>query len=437
MRLRFAHASFLMSRPFEPAFFQGKTEDPRTRGRVALRPGRLPGPRAARPLRQPPLMSPLLVFSHLRWDFVTQRPQHLLSRLAARRPVVFVEEPVFDADVESGAEPFAERRDAAPGSLTHGSGVTVVRVHTGLRESGFTDPQMAAMRPVVTEVARALGTVDVWFYTPLALPLLDAVPDVGAVVFDVMDELSAFDHAPAELLDREQRLLDRADVVFTGGPSLYRAKKGRSANVHLFTSSVDAEHFGTARSALPEPADQAAIPHPRLGFFGVVDERLDRDLVAAVAAAHPEWHFVMLGPVVKIDPATLPQAGNLHWLGPKDYADLPAYLAGWDVALLPFARNRSTEFISPTKTLEYMAAETPIVSTPITDVAEPYGDIVRLGDTPAAFVAACEAALGESAAERARRIEAMRGVLAATSWDRTAEAMDALIAEAHASALAS
>ena len=367
-------------------------------------------------------MSPLVVFSHLRWDFVTQRPQHLLSRLAANRPVVFVEEPVCDADVEAGRAAFAEHIDAAPG-------VTVVRVHTGLHEAGFTPAQTQAMAPVVQALGEEAGPVDVWFYTPLALPLLEALPDVGIVVFDVMDELSAFDFAPPELLQQEQALLDRADVVFTGGPSLYRAKKDRHPNAHQFTSSVDAAHFAQARTA-DDPADQKDIPHPRLGFFGVIDERLDTALVGAVAAARPDWQIVMIGPVVKVDPARLPQADNLHWLGGRDYADLPAYLGGWDVALLPFARNRSTEFISPTKTLEYMAAETPIVSTPITDVAEPYGGIVGLARTPAEFVAACEAALGEVADERAARIEAMRGVLTATSWDRTARAMEALIEEA-------
>ena len=206
------------------------------------------------------------------------------------------------------------------------------------------------------------------------------------VVYDCMDELSAFDHAPPALLAREQELLDRADLVFTGGPSLYRAKKDRHPDVHCFPSSVDAAHFGQARpdadAPLAAPADQRDVARPRLGFFGVIDERLDRNIVATLAAARPEWQVVMVGPVVKIDPADLPHDDNLHWLGGKTYDELPAYLAGWDVCLLPFAQNRSTEFISPTKTLEYFAAQRPVVSTPITDVAEPYGEIVRLADTP-------------------------------------------------------
>jgi UDP-galactopyranose mutase len=263
----------------------------------------------------------------------------------------------------------------------------------------------------------------------MALPLTRFF-DPEVLIYDCMDELSAFDFAPPQLLEREQQLLERADAVFTGGPSLYRAKRGRHPNVHLFPSSVDAEHFRQALNGLPEPQDQAPLPHPRLGFFGVIDERIDRPLLARLAASHAEWQVVMIGPLVKIDPATLPQAPNLHYLGQHPYEALPAYLGGWDVCLLPFARNAATRFISPTKTLEYMAAERPIVSTPITDVREPYGDIVYLGDTPEAFVEACERALSASAAERAWRSEKMRAVLKSTSWDATVALMRRLIQEA-------
>ncbi len=370
---------------------------------------------------------PLVVLSHLRWDFVYQRPQHVLSRLAATRPVVVVEEPVHDPH----AAPHLEAIDAAPG-------VTVLRPHTPVDEPGFSDAQLDAVAPLVRRWAvetEVLGACDGWVYTPLATPLLDAF-EPRAVVYDCMDELSAFDHAPAGLLAREQDLLDRADLVFTGGPSLYRAKKDRHDAVYCFPSSVDAAHFGQARPdapALDEPADQRELGHPRLGFFGVIDERLDPDAVALLAESHPEWQVVMVGPVVKIDPAGLPQAPNLHWLGGKTYDELPAYLAGWDVCLLPFAQNRSTEFISPTKTLEYFAAERPTVSTPITDVAEPYGDIVRLGDTPQTFLGACESALDATEADRRRRTDAMRAVLAETSWDATAAGMGELLDAASAS----
>lgn len=361
----------------------------------------------------------LVVFSHLRWDFVWQRPQHLLTRLAADRRVYFIEEPLTD----DGSAPAWDYSRPAPG-------VTVGRLRTPHRAPGFHDDHVAELAPRLSQFLdeEEVDRPAAWFYTPMALPLLDAFRP-RAVVYDCMDELSAFLHAPPQLLDREAELLRRADLVFTGGPSLYRAKKDRHPRVHCFPSSVDAAHFGQARSALPEPPDQAALPHPRLGFFGVIDERLDVPLIDALARAHPEWQVVLVGPIVKIDPASLPRYPNLHYLGQRPYAELPAFLAGWDVCLLPFARNQATRFISPTKTLEYMAAERPIVSTPITDVAEPYGDLVYLGDTPEQFITACERALAAPDAERAARREGMGAVLARTSWDRTARAMAQLIDE--------
>lgn len=361
----------------------------------------------------------IVTFSHLRWNFVYQRPQHLLSRLARQRRVIFIEEPLHAADIE----PYWERSNPAPG-------ITVCCLRTPNPVCGFHADHLPVFQPLLHQLLEAEGVRDylAWFYTPLALNLAQTLTP-QAVVYDCMDELSAFLHAPPELLAWEAELLAQANLVFTGGPSLYQAKRNRHHSVHCFPSSVDAAHFRQARSGLQEAADQAAIPHPRLGFYGVIDERLDLDLLAAMAEAHPEWQIVMVGPVVKINPARLPRYPNIHYMGQRSYAELPTYLTGWDVCLLPFARNDATRFISPTKTLEYMAAERPIVSTPITDVAEPYGNIVYLGDTPAAFIAACEQALAASEAEHASRIVKMRAVLARTSWDRTARAMDELITQ--------
>jgi UDP-galactopyranose mutase len=364
---------------------------------------------------------PIVVFSHLRWNFVYQRPQHLLSRFAAEQPVVFVEEPEYDAS----APPRWERTTPEPG-------VTVLRPRTPLPEPGFHPSQLEALAPMLDELREEIGDAGViaWLYTPMALPLARQLDPV-LVVYDCMDELSMFLGAPPELVRQEAELMEVADVMFTGGPSLHGAKRDRHPNVHCFSSSVDAAHFARALpgGSAEEPADQRDLPHPRLGFYGVIDERLDLALVAALADAHPEWQVVLVGPVVKIDPASLPRRPNIHYTGQRTYAELPGYLAGWDVCLLPFARNDSTRFISPTKTLEYMAAERPIVSTPIADVAEPYGHIVYLGNTPEEFIRACEAALAADAEERARRAALMRGVLAHTSWDTTVASMKSLMAE--------
>jgi UDP-galactopyranose mutase len=295
---------------------------------------------------------------------------------------------------------------------------------------GFHDNHIDTFRPLLRHLLRSEGVEDyaTWFYTPMALPHAQRLTP-RLTVYDCMDELSAFHGAPPELLTREESLLAQADLVFTGGRSLYRAKCGRHPSVHCLPSSVDATHFRAALDPRITAPEMANVPHPRLGFYGVIDERLDIEMIGALAEMRPNWQIVMVGPVVKIDPEALPRAHNIHYMGQRTYAELPSFLAGWDVCLLPFALNEATRFISPTKTLEYMAAEKPIVGTPIADVVEPYGDIVYIGDTPRAFVAACERALSASAGERAERTAAMRAVLAETSWDTTASAMDTLISQ--------
>jgi UDP-galactopyranose mutase len=371
----------------------------------------------------------IAVFSHLRWNFVYQRPQHLLSRLAARHPVVFIEEPELDLNGPARWE----RSTPQPN-------VTVYRPKTPERAPGFHADQFPVLQSLLIELSAELGDTNIlaWLYTPMALPLA-RVLEPDAVVYDCMDELSLFMGAPPELLSHEAALMKYADVMFTGGPSLFRAKQSLHRNVHCFPSSVDAAHFRLSNEVgqrVSEAEDQAELPHPRLGFYGVIDERLDLEIVDRMAEAHPDWQIVLVGPVVKIDPERLPRRPNIHYFGQRTYDELPRYLAGWDVCLLPFARNDATRFISPTKTLEYMAAELPIVSTPITDVALPYGDIVYLGSTPEEFTAACEAALASTPEERAARAVQMRKVLAGTSWDVTVAAMDRLLNQAMAENLA-
>ncbi len=366
-------------------------------------------------------MSTIIVFCHLRWDFVFQRPQQLMSRLAQQHKIVFVEEPVY----HEGAS-FLKSYVAAPN-------VTVVQPHTPVPAAGFHDDQIPLLQPLLAELAPPGENPIVWFYTPMALPLLQALHP-SLVVYDCMDELSAFKNAPKQLLQRETALLSIADVVFTGGPSLYEAKKTRHANAHCFSSSVDVGHFAQALDRDTAHPEFAYIPRPRLGFYGVIDERFDASLIGALADAHPEWQLVMVGPIVKIDPASLPRRDNIHYLGQKSYDELPKFLAGWDVCLLPFALNDSTKFISPTKVLEYMAAELPVVSTPITDVVQPYGHIVAIAEGPAAFIRACEQALAMPAEQRARMVEQMRAVVKNTSWDTTVDQMNALMRSAAASA---
>ena len=362
----------------------------------------------------------LVCLSHLRWDFVYQRPQHLLSRAARNRRVYFVEEPIFDEG--------SMRLDVR--DTDSGVKVVVPRLPAGLRSEVAREAVLRQMidRLLTTESVRDYV---LWYYTPMALEFTRHLrPSV--TVFDCMDELSAFKGAPRELRELEAELFARADLVFTGGQSLYEVKKSQHPCVHAFPSSIDRDHFMQSRTldAAAEPEDQKDIPHPRLGFFGVVDERFDIELLRSVAAARPDWNFVIVGPVVKIDPADLPQALNIHYLGGKQYRDLPRYVAGWDVALLLFARNESTKFISPTKTPEYLAAGRPVISTSITDVVQPYGEkgLVEIADTPEEFCKAAERLLALDN-ERSAWLETVDGFLSQMSWDSTWSEMWKLIEE--------
>ena len=361
---------------------------------------------------------PLIVFSHLRWGFVFQRPQHVLTRLARHFDVYFVEEPVFAEGLPTLA------------SSTQQGGVQVITPRTSVTAPGFHDDQLAVVKPLVEHFIATKQLVDpiVWLYTPMALPLI-ADLEPRAVVYDCMDDLASFKFAPPELVAREAALMAQANVVFTGGPSLYEARQGSHPNLHCLPSAVDARHFSPARlEATSEEGVSAAalhrgMPHPRLGFFGVIDERLDLDLVAGIADQRPGWHIVMVGPVVKIDSASLPQRPNILWAGMQRYEALPHLMSNWDVCLLPFALNEATRFISPTKTLEYLAGGKPVVSTPIRDVVSLYGSAVHIAATADEFVSAAEVALTQGPTAFADWRARAQGLVNGCTWDGTAEAM--------------
>lgn len=360
----------------------------------------------------------VVCLSHLRWDFVYQRPQHLLSRFARHSRLFFVEEPMF----EQVEEPYLNLS-------SRGENITLAEPHLphGLEPQRVAEVQRELLNQLFTE--KGIERPILWYYTPMALSFSEHLQP-ALTVYDCMDELSAFKFAPARLKELEQQLFRKADLVFTGGQSLYEAKKEQHPAIKAFPSSIDKAHFAQAKEALPVPADQAAIPEPRLGFFGVIDERMDLDLLAELADTRPEWQLVMIGPVVKIDPASLPQRANIHYLGGKSYQELPAYLSSWQVALLPFAINESTAFISPTKTPEYLAAGKPVVSTPIRDVVRPYGDagLVHIAATAPEFVQAIGSALLQQDDEVwQKKVQNFMGNM---SWDQTWQGMVAMMQQA-------
>lgn len=366
----------------------------------------------------------LICLSHLRWDHVWQRPHHLMARMAQHVPIIFVEEPWLGEWPHIQEPTWEERpgldrvrvvRPLVPFASVNTPGNSYEEVFVRLFQQLL--PQ-AGPQPLV------------WEYSPMMVYLTAAVPDPGLVIYDCMDELANFRGAPPNIRAREAELMDRAALVFTGGRSMYEARKERHPRVHWFSSGVDTAHYQQALlPSTAEPPDVVQLAHPRLGYFGVLDERLDWDLVARVVALRPAWQWIFVGPTAKINPADLPQAPNVHYLGQRSYNDLPAYLKSFDVATMPFAHNEATRFISPTKTLEYMAGHAPIVSTSVPDVVRFYSERVRLADDPASFVAAVEAALRETPAERTTRAAAEDALLADQSWDSIAARMWALIQE--------
>lgn len=340
----------------------------------------------------------LIVGLHLRYDGVRQRPQHLLSRIARHTPVIVIEE-VF---------PASEDRD----EIRVEGNITIVRP---LRARPYGAPLIdAAGIATVRALVRDREPI-VWLYTPMMLELADSFANAH-LVYDCMDELSAFDFAPPELVERERQLLARADVVFTGGPSLYQARKSLGSKVHCYPSCVEFERF--AKRSPPHPLTME-FTRPVVGYIGVIDERIDISIIAALADSVLDVNVVMVGPIVKIDPAILPRRTNVHYTGQIRYELLPAFLAGFDAALMPFAKNKSTRYISPTKTLEYFAASVPVATTSIVDVVGPYGDLVDAGDGPAGFVAAVDRALAADPARTARAAAIAKD----QSWDRAATSM--------------
>ncbi|HSN61007.1 MAG TPA: glycosyltransferase family 1 protein [Ferruginibacter sp.] len=357
----------------------------------------------------------LVCFSHLPWKFVYQRPQHLLSRFTNKYAVYYIEEFIY-----------SNEEDGYSINITN-ENVSVIVPHLNNSIQGK-ESEKQRIEIILKDLfeEHSIKSYIFWYYTPMALAYTADFNPI-ATIYDCMDELSAFKFAPPELKLFEQELFKKADIVFTGGNNLYEAKKAQHHNIHAFPSSIDKAHFKAARDFKEELADQAAIPHPRLGFYGVIDERFDIEMIKQAADAKPDWHFVLIGPVIKIDAATLPQNKNIHYLGSKTYDELPSYLSGWDIALIPFAINESTKYISPTKTPEYLAGGKPVISTAITDVINPYHDLglVHIAHNADDLVQMASSELNIK--DKTEWLTNVDEYLSAISWDATWERMDEMM----------
>lgn len=364
----------------------------------------------------------LICFSHLRWNFVYQRPQHLLSRMSSHYRIFFVEEPIHDEGIE---ESYLEYRMVAKNIL-----IVVPKLPvTVIKETEKSAIQQSLLVNMFD--AYNIHPHIFWYYTPMSLPFTRGFsPDV--TVYDCMDELANFDFAPQGLVAREIELFEKADIVFTGGHNLYEAKKSKHTNIWPVPSSIEKEHFSKARTAMKDPEDQAHIPSPRIGYSGVIDERMDLETLRAVAEKRPDWNFVMLGPVVKIDESKLPKLPNIHYLGSKKYDQLPYYFGGWDIGMIPFLLNAATKYISPTKTPEYLAAGIPVVSSAIVDVVNPYGNkgLVHVYNDADDFISGVERTFSQT--DKKEWLSEVDTFLSTKSWDNTAAHMRNLINQCHA-----
>lgn len=365
----------------------------------------------------------ILAFSHLRWNFVWQRPQQFLSRFAENQPVLFVEEPIHD--LEPGQEPTLEIQNVA-------DRITVAVPH--LPKDATWEGSHEAFRELTRRAIDAVNTDGKfdeplhWYYSPMMVEWsMGHFPSSG-IVYDCMDELSQFRGAPANLVQNERRLIDNADVVFTGGYELYEKKSRQHDNAHCFGCGVEYDHFARAQDKSGRiPKDVMDLKRPIVGWFGVIDERVDYDLLREAAALRPDYSFVLVGPVVKVDPASLPQAENLHWLGGRDYKELPDYCRAFDVCMMCFAINEATEFINPTKALEYLATGKPVISTPVRDVVRQYSDLVEIVGTPQEFVEAIDRLVQDPNTERIQKgVDKAREC----SWEGTVSQMRELIRQA-------
>lgn len=357
----------------------------------------------------------IIVHSHLRWDFVWQRPQQIFSRLARDHCILFLEDPLWE-------QPRTELYVTEPCS-------NVVRVIPAFSTPACpVDEYCEKLIPLLREALRSHALMAgrfekpiQWFYSPMTAPVMLDKLEAVSIVYDCMDELANFRFAPADIGERERMLLSKANVVFTGGYQLYQSKLPYHSNIHFYGCGVDVAHFGKARQAETQvPAEVANLPRPILGYFGVIDERIDYQLLERLAEALPHASVVMVGPFAKIDEHAIPKYPNIHWLGQRSYAELPSLVKSYDVCLMPFAINDATRYINPTKTLEYMAAGRPIVSTPVPDVVRNFAPIVEVAETHDDFIAAVDRA---TSAPDAARVQAGIERASRESWDEIVRSM--------------
>lgn len=346
----------------------------------------------------------MIVFCHLRWHFVYQRPQHIISRISKTMKTLFIEEPLYNNESkESG---------------------NLIIINDMLHVLQPNVKDIESIAAIIPEYVKNKDIPVGWFYSAIFCPLSECI-DFETIVYDCMEELSLLKGSAKNVINQEKYLISNADIIFTSGKSLYELKKQWHTNVHCFPSSVDEPHFAKALNGIKVADDVANLQSPIVGYYGVIDERIDFALLHETALKLPNVSFVMIGPLSKIEKNDLPQEDNIHYLGMKSYNELPHYLKAFDIAMIPFAVNDTTKYISPTKTLEYMSAGKPIISTKITDIVHDYGICLSMVESADEFYEAIKFALDKTD-HFSMELEYHK-ILKKTSWDITAVKMKSII----------
>ena len=367
------------------------------------------------------------------WDDVWRSRQQVMSRLARQNQVVFVSRPLTVDEARPGAAASSQLRRAGAHRVTDRLTAWVPPRHLPsvfslpAVESLLDSQRRSALRRFTRRYPNPTRVLYLWH--PAFERYIDTFP--GAIVcYHLFDDLSAYGKEQDATARALERIFARADVVFVASEEL--ADRYRSAgNVHWIPNGVDYEAYPEPGVDVPVPADLAAVPRPRLGYAGSLRNQIDIDLMQRLAEARRDWHLVLVGDVSagvqqSAAFASLRAQPNVHVLGQKSRQEMPAYMRGLDLGLLPYRLDGAARYCYPLKMHEYLAAGLPVVSSDLCAV-QPHTDVIRIARSFDEWVRAIDTGLRDRGATE---VQARRDVARANSWDGRVARISTLIAEA-------
>lgn len=366
----------------------------------------------------------IVCLSSTRWSFLWQRPQQIMSRLCARHDILYVD------------PPFPVAEEQVRGISNDESGTLIVKnlqtindalqIFRPLEISRFSYPDLDSnellkmnQELLQCQIQKALFQLGwqhplLWLYDPRNVNLVDQLNPCG-VIYDCVDSFRSFSWSHPHVSIWEEALVDRADVVLATSRALYQERLRKNRYTFLVPNAADYKHFSPWQG-YEKPADITAISRPRLGFIGAIYEWVDLELLQVIADKSPAWNLVLIGP--KQHGLQLPERSNIHWLGQRGYAELPAYVHSFDVALIPFLVNETTQHANPIKFWEYLAAGKPVVSTLLPEIPDVPGVVWR-SENHSMFCNHCAQALElvQHPLSRNKIITKARAIAYANSWE--------------------